>query len=658
MPIAPSRPRAHTPARWTTVASRVSLAIVLAVVMLAPSLALGAGVAAQASTVSFSTAEVAPADAFAYVVSTTDNESAQWQLADDLIDRAGFGEALDEALAEELSDESGEDLPLDAFMGGEVAVVLTQTFVDVIAAESMGGADFGAMMGSMDMATPEPAAEQEGQGFAVVLDARAPDTAWAGIREAAPTEDLEETTYEGTTILFTPPGTADEDGMAAARVGDLILFGSHPVDLYPIIDTADGRTPAITTVPEFTAARDALPDEFLMFAFTNNAGLTEADFGQFAMAAGQLGANSFSGLTVTADAPGFRLESVALSPEGEPLPPSAPNFDSELAGLAPEDTIFFTSASDLGATGVLDAIGATALALAFGMGGASPMPDEDVPTEDFIAEQYEAAASLIGINLQTEFFQQFSGEYGAWISAGADGADVNGLFATGATDPEAVANTLMQLSFLIQGASGAESPLTTREIDGGQIYVIDLGDDAGSTFEFGVVGDRLVIGSGAAVDRLEGEPETSLANNERFQSVLGTLPAQRNGMLYIDLERAIPLIETAAEETEDLGFGGFEEFPDASESCADYTSQEEAQAAYDAAESGTFDLDQDFDGEVCEDFFVSDDSSAPAADDPMVGDDPADIFADVDYSAMQAYAQTSYEEDGLRRTSAILYIAE
>ncbi len=47
-----------------------------------------------------------------------------------------------------------------------------------------------------------------------------------------------------------------------------------------------------------------------------------------------------------------------------------------------------------------------------------------------------------------------------------------------------------------------------------------------------------------------------------------------------------------------------EEIPDASESCANYATQEEAQAAYDAAESGTFDLDQDFDGEVCEDYFA------------------------------------------------------
>lgn len=648
----------HDRPKWAAAASRATLAVLFTLVMMTPALGRIAPVSAQDSTVSFRTAEAAPADSFAYVVTTTDDQSAQWLLADELIDRAGFGAVLDEAMAEELSDESGEDLPLDAFLGGEVGVVVGQAFLDTVAAESMGGADFAAMMGEMGMATPmaEPA-ESEVEGVAIVLDARAPDTAWAGIRESVQDQQVEESTYEGTTILYAAQRSADDDNrMAAARVGDLILIGATPMDLHPLIDTADGRTPAITTLPEFTTAREALPEEFLMFGFTNSAALMETDFGPFAMAAGELNSEAFSGVTIAADPLGFRVESVALAPEGETLPAAAANFESELVALAPAETVFFTSAGDLGATGVLDAIGATGLAIAFGMSGAGATPDPDASMDEFVAEQYEAAASLIGINLQTELFQQFSGEYGAWISAGLEDGIVSGLFASGTTNPESVANALMQLSFLIQGASGAESPLTTREIGGGQVYVIDLGDEAGSTLEFGVVGDRLVIGSGAAVERLGGDAADSLAENPRFQTVIDTLPAERNGLLYVDLERAIPLVETAAEQSEELGLGGFEEFPDASESCANYASQEEAQTAYDAAEADTFDLDQDFDGEVCEDFFGS--AATPAADDSMLDAEAADVFVDVDYSAVQAFAQASYEEDGLHRSSAILYIAE
>jgi hypothetical protein len=142
---------------------------------------------------------------------------------------------------------------------------------------------------------------------------------------------------------------------------------------------------------------------------------------------------------------------------------------------------------------------------------------------------------------------------------------------------------------------------------------------------------------------------------------MGTLPGEHDGMLYIDLVQAIPLLEVASEESEGFAFDefeAFEEFPDASENCANYATQDEAQTAYDAAEPDTFDLDQDFDGEVCEDFFavpVETPAATPEADDGM---DVADALADADLSARAAVAAVSYDEDGLRRSSAILYIAE
>ena len=200
------------------------------------------------------------------------------------------------------------------------------------------------------------------------------------------------------------------------------------------------------------------------------------------------------------------MESVTLAAEGETLPAAAANFESELLTKAPDDSLLFATAADLGATGVLDVLGATVIGLAMGMGDPSATPDADASAEDYIAEQYEAAESLIGINLQTDLFQQLSGEYGVWLAGDAETEEVSGLFASGVEDPETVSNALMQLSFLIQGATGAESPLTTREVGGGQVYVIELGDEAGSTLEFGVVDDYLVIGKGDAVDRMGEEP--------------------------------------------------------------------------------------------------------------------------------------------------------
>jgi hypothetical protein len=122
---------------------------------------------------------------------------------------------------------------------------------------------------------------------------------------------------------------------------------------------------------------------------------------------------------------------------------------------------------------------------------------------------------------------------------------------------------------------------------------------------------------------------------------MDTLPAEYNGLTYIDLAQAIPLSQVAAEESDELGLGGMGEIPDASESCANYATQEEAQVAYDAAEADTFDLDQDFDGEVCEDFFAAGDAGAGTGEDAAEDEDstsPEDVLADVDYSAIKAFA--------------------
>jgi hypothetical protein len=639
-------------------AGRVAFIVLFGLGVLVPSLGRVVPVAAQATSVSFSTAEAAPADSIAYLVMTLDDQSEQWRLADVLLDRAGLGEVVDEEIGSELRDETGEDLPLDAFLGGEVGIVVSPTVLETLAEESMGTADLEAMLGGMETASPEAEPTPgEAQGFALALQARAPDTAWTGIRDSVLDEDQhEESTYEGTEILYTPPATSDDEGMAAARVGDLILIATTPDDLHPLIDTTDGRTPAITSVPEFTAVRDELPADFLMFAFGNSVDTSDADFGPFAMFADQFSTEAFTGMTIAAAEPGFRMETVTMAAEGETLPAGADNFESQLLTKAPDDSLLFMSAADLGATGVLDVLGATVIGLAMGMGDPSAMPDSSTSAEDYIAEQYEVAESLIGINLQTDLFQQLSGEYGGWLAANAETEDISGLFASGVENAETVSNALMQLSFLIQGASGAETPLTTREVGGGQVFVIELGDEAGSTLEFGVVDDFLVIGKGDAVDRFGEEPADSLAENTQFQAVMDTLPVEYNGLTYVDLAQAIPLMQVAAEESGEMGFGTTDQILDASESCANYETQEAAQQAYDAAESGTFDLDQDFDGEVCEDYFGAEtDASATAVAD---GAAPADVLADVDYSAIKAFASVAYNDGDVQRSSAILYVTE
>src|SRR5215217_5566177 len=83
---------------WAATAGRVALAVLFGLGVLVPSLGRVAPAAAQATSVSFSTAEAAPADSIAYLVMTLNDQSEQWRLADVLLDRAGLGEVLDQEI--------------------------------------------------------------------------------------------------------------------------------------------------------------------------------------------------------------------------------------------------------------------------------------------------------------------------------------------------------------------------------------------------------------------------------------------------------------------------------------------------------------------------------------------------------------------------------
>ena len=644
--------------RGTSRLTRLAAAALFVAGSSVPVLSAAMPVAAQSATVSFSTAELAPADAFAYSVMTLDNESDQWLLSEELLRRAGFGEAIDQAISEELTDENGKPLPLDAFMGGEIAVVVDESTLNTAVEESLGSDELGMMTGDLD-ASDDDADTNDLQGVAAILDARAPDTAWIGISESASDDNSQETDYNGTTIIFTEPSGEDDSGMATARVGDHILIASTPEDLHPIIDTANGENENITSLPQFATALDALPTEFMSFTFVNNGVASDVDLGPFESSFSSLVNDSFTGITVAADQPGFRFESVTI-PGEDALPPIPAAYDSSLEALAPEDALVFFSAPDLGASGVLDALGAALIGIAFGMGDPSMTggtPEATADPDAAIAKQYEDAAGILGVNLQTDLFQQFAGEYGAWLTADAAMESGSGVFASQVSDPDTVSNTLMQLSFLIQGAMGGDSALATRAVGQGSVYTMDLGD--GMAFEFGVIGDMFVMGTSDAVDRFAGTDSASLAGDTLYQDVMGTLPEERNSIFFIDLEQAIPLAETASESSDDFGFDTGMGLEDASESCADYESAEAAQEAYDAGEPNTFDLDQDFDGEVCEDYFAETSTVEEIEDeDGMAEDGLEDTLANADYSAIKAFAVVGHEEDGLQHSSGILYIAE
>ncbi|HEU5434503.1 MAG TPA: DUF3352 domain-containing protein [Thermomicrobiales bacterium] len=603
------------------------------------------------------TAAAAPADSLLFMEAPLDESAPQWKLAQALIQRAGFGSALD-SLQRDLTDSSGQPLPLDAFLGGEAGIVVSDAAVER-AVESSGltgpsMADMAALLGTP--AATQPAVERPA-GWALILDARAPSTAFAGLSQAVADqaskagETVQQSTYQGVQISYAPGG-ADAGGLAAARVDKHALVAQTPADLQPVIDTAKGTAPSIETVASYTTARQALAGDHLLFGFINAPAAMQAQVAIGGVGSALAGEARYTGFAISADQPGFRMETVSIAANGAPLPAGAAPYQSALLAHTPGDALFFLSAQDLAKTGVLDAIGALAFGtVSAGFGpAATPAPGES--SQAFIAKQYEGLAALLGFNPQTELLQQLVGEYGIWVR-GSGPADLSALFVSGVKDPGAVANALSQLTMLIQGNSGGATSATTRTVAGSRITTLPT-EPGAPPLEYGVIGNQLVVGVGDAIDRFASPGASTLTGNAQYQTVMATLPTETNGSLYLDLTQLIPLMqasEQASSGSAATGATGIPSVRDASPDCGKYPNQAAAQKAYDALEPGTFGLDQNFNGVVCEDFFATPAAASSPAATPAMGTKPP-----LATSAVKAFALVAYDKDGMRRTSSILYI--
>ena len=90
--------------------------------------------------------------------------------------------------SERAQDEAGEDLPLDAFLGGEVGIIVSPTVLETHRRRVDGHRRSGSDAGRYgDRPRRRPSRTRPGpRASPCALDARAPDTAWTGIRDSSP----------------------------------------------------------------------------------------------------------------------------------------------------------------------------------------------------------------------------------------------------------------------------------------------------------------------------------------------------------------------------------------------------------------------------------------------------------------------------------------
>lgn len=584
--------------------SRSYFAIAIAVVfsLFASTLALMAPGSAAAQSADFGTADVTPADALVYVRANLHPESDQWSLANDLIDRSGIAAA------------TGEDISLDDVqemepaLDGEAAFVLTS--IDV---------DRPIDLNEVTSVASDPMASVEGDipsGFSVLFQ---PDN-MADIQQAMESSledqgtEIETSEYGGVTIQYAPPADEYSDGYAYAQVNDTTLaIATIPGDLEPIIDTANGDLDPLSSNENFTNMQDQLTTDSLVFGYADGGALVDQiikavpDLESSVPQATLDQARGFIGFTVWADQPGFRFDSLLVPAAGNTLPVLTP-FDDDLASRVSADSLFFTSGRDLGASGALDAIG---LIAAQSIAGEEPLatPVASQTSEDYADEIFARAEQTIGFNIKTDFIDQLVGDYAFSVSAkNLDSAtpEIDAIFVSGAADAQTVNDVISKISFLAT-AAGDEGVVTSRDLaDGTSIYQFNVGDESlPMVLEAGVVDGQLLIGLNNGIDDYVDGPASTLADDPNFQAVFSNLPSDYSNAFFLNVPKLAPMIESFATSMDSSST------PDNDPKCGDYATQEEAQAAYD--DTFDFDLDQDFDGEACEDFFNPTPEASPAS---------------------------------------------
>ncbi|MGC4106012.1 MAG: DUF3352 domain-containing protein [Thermomicrobiales bacterium] len=640
-------PTSSEPTRSTGKLVSLVLALMLALTAFVPALgSVGVRSALAQATTEDKTATVAPADALIYASINLDTKSDQFTLAKDLIKRAGLAEEVDTATS---STSAKDQAAIDAVTGGYAAFVLTK-----LPAEYTNS--LASLPTEIEQAASSPsdlAGNGVPSGFAVILQPSDPDAAEKSLMDEVTNTDagqkVETETYEGVEITSIPAQSKDDAGTAIARVGDFIVIATIPDDIHPIIDAESGKTANLADSDTYSELKSSLNAEWLAFGLVNGPRMLADIEAASPTAASEIPAGtkaqlqSTSGFVFWADQPGFRMDTIAIASTDAPAAVATPSVTGDLASKVPADTLIFANGMNINQYGVLDAIGLIFASALVGTGSSTTTP---VATPASLVEQqaaiYAEAASVLGFNLKTDFIDQLDGEYGFALSATdltSDSPKIDAIFVTDTVNAQKVTDTASKISFILAAAIDGDM-LSSREVDGDTVTTINAGDASFPLkIEYGVVGGQLLIGVNDGIDNYVNGPAKPLATSPLYKDTLAQLPGDPTGITFVNFEQITPLIAEA-----EAAYSGSMSSTDASPDCAKFSSQAEAQAAYDEDSFTNFDLDQNFNGKACEDFFATATPEASPAAAPLSG--------------LRSVGMVTYEKDGHQASSMIILIAD
>jgi hypothetical protein len=555
---------------------RSLIALTFVIGVMAPSLVVQQ---ARAQATLPRTAAAAPDATVFFEEIDLNTQGAQWQKAEELLARVGVPNALDvmrqQILSEGARSGSFSAADLDALLGGEAALIVTPPAINRLISMHM---MHGQRMAESSTATP--AAQGAGQplGVAAVLFPNNPDAAWAyaqrqvkayadklGVQvETGKAGNADLIWTKGMAGMGDAGGRTDDpfDGffmhhgrgaVAAGRDGDFIIAAKSQADVATIADVIDGKSPSLANS---TAAQDVaskLPAASLSFSYVDLQSIVSSldpevlQSLQSFMPAG-VPPSAWAGhvgFALSADDPGFRLDSITTFPQGTDVSKLLVDNNPSVAAQAkkvPAGSLLFEA-------GILPPKALAGLPYTFSqaVNGAMHMaqgPMAAIPSREEIEAEIAKATQTLGFNPATDLFNLLGPDFIVFSSFpqfGGGGFGLDAVLAISTTDATTVSQTMGKIADWV-GKTLPEAKVSKREVDGGAVY--DLTDpqaQGAPAIEFGVVDNQAVLAIGKGLEQLRSAPATSLADDPQYQAVLATLPSDFYQVVYFDIGRLVSL---------------------------------------------------------------------------------------------------------------------
>lgn len=562
-----------------------------------------------------SLAAATPAGTVMYFEMNLDQSSDQWVQTFDLIDRAGLNQVAEDTTGATVDDlgESAEQMHFN----GSAAMV----FTDASALVEYSSADMTASAMDVSDDLSEGDAPEVPEGFALLMmpdDSAAIAQQFEGLAaDDAESNDgtVETTEYNGVTITYWAPDDATTPGTATAEINGVVILATRASDIEPIIDTVQGENDNLASEEGYKSITDKLGNENLMFgylnldemitAFTSNEDFIEY-YGSMMSQEDIDAASGHAGFSIYASEAGFHFDSVMIPNDPSSLPATS-DFTPSMAGVFPADILAFTNGNNIYGTGITEMLG-TLMQTAMSESGEEGTTPAATPTMEDTWAMFE---QQLGFNPDTDLLQKLDGEWAASVSIPDFDAETfevtpEFLFISKTSDAATLTSTADTITSLVEQVNTDDAyTVSSREVEGGTLTVVTVDDSATEgipvVIEYGVVGDELLIGMNGSIDSYLAGDQPTLADDENFQATFAELPSDNvMSVEYVNVEgQVLPLLDVLVTQ-----INSAYTTLDNDEACGDYATQQEAQHAYDADSTNLWNLDMDFDGTACEDYFA------------------------------------------------------